>query len=291
MINSLSRKQIMHAIFNTPLGALPDKVVSYAIKHLTLEWTTAIYNIFETSVVRQTCTDPQHANHIHVFKQIFNLGSVVWLYWNVKQVTNNLTNLGTQESAWFSKKIVYALTGSLVVGFVAITSYIGASLLFQCYKSEKLDGDLVAQMNNIPKNDQSNISVCWHRPVSRFYSQWFYCSRIVLNTFLACVTPHRIQYGICALAQAHSILKLSKLKWLQFSRTVDIEKREKMSEGAFSTTTQSSINSYSFNWSKDRDTPSDSDTESSTSRISDEDRFEEIFDSDPNEPKSSIQEN
>ncbi len=206
----------MQAIFNNSLAALPDKVLCYAMNFCTAESAAVVYSIFETSVIRQTCTDPQYANHFYTFQSVFGIGNIAWILWNWIQFASCAEAMGSTS---FLSKLVNKV---LIIAAVPLLSYTGVKLINRHYKSEESAKGLLNTIESIPEERRPYISLSWHRPAARELWQFILLERILLNASLACLTPNHFQYLACALSEAHSLLKISQIKWLNFSKMVDL---------------------------------------------------------------------
>ena len=201
-----------------------DRAFSQAIARTNAEGLSSIYTLLQTAVVHQETTNPQVSQHAHKIQTICNIADLGWVFFGIKQITDalqknhNITIFRSLEAQWTGRHVFNLLSGTLGM---AAALYLTASVatlflnkLFQPYKDPSL------LLEGVKAADQAakEITIDFERPQSQLWAQQLFVARIVINCALACLSPNRAMPLLNLLAQTYSLVKLSQLKWLNFSR-------------------------------------------------------------------------
>ncbi len=210
------------------LFSMQDRAYDFLSDHVDLKNADLIYNLFESHLIHSYCTNPKYSQHFHTLHSIHLLGSTILLGWGHKKTT--FFCLG---SAAFLTLIVKSPYPPIIVerakriaNDLINTISAGVRDLYNANPKENLT-ELLNQTTTIPKEDKPNITIRWGCPSNIVVSQCLILARTVLYLSLAYFSINRTHNLVCASLQIYNFVRISQVRWLEFSRTFFIEEQRK----------------------------------------------------------------
>ncbi|MGH2611434.1 MAG: hypothetical protein ACRDFB_00115, partial [Rhabdochlamydiaceae bacterium] len=201
----------------SPIVNVLDKAYCHAIAHCNGQWLSSAYTLIQTAFVHNESTNPHIAQHAHKIQTVFNMADIGWVIWGIKATVDELKkkyDVTTLTSHWSARHYIGGSVGIFTV--ISLTAFVASSLLNKYFQPRK-DPSVLLEADQ----KTQNISITFERPASQLWAQRLFIVRIVSNIALACLSSSRALPICSLLGQTYSLIKLSQLKWLNFSRVFE----------------------------------------------------------------------